>query len=180
MPDIKIEGYKEAVQVFVQLAEQMQKRIVRQVLRKSARPMVLAARSRAPKRTGRLRKSIRVVSLKKDRVPPVVPLAIAPVFDVSKNGKVNAFYARFVHDGTKDRYPRALTRKRAKGAKGSRVLVFTGSHGEKVFTRSARGLSPNPFMMQAFNSATGSTVDDFGKEMAAAVENFANKNFVKL
>ena len=59
MPDIKIEGYKEAVQVFVQLAEQMQKRIVRQVLRKSARPMVLAARNRAPKRTGRLRKSIR-------------------------------------------------------------------------------------------------------------------------
>ena len=31
MPDIKIEGYKEAVQVFVQLAAQMQKRIVREV-----------------------------------------------------------------------------------------------------------------------------------------------------
>lgn len=177
MPDIKILGYKEAVQVFVQLAEQMQKRIVRQVLRKSARPMVMAARNRAPKRTGRLRKSIRIVSLKKDRVPTVVPMAIAPVFDVSKNGKVNAFYARFVHDGTKDRYPRAVTRKRTEGA---RVLVFSSSHGEKVFTRSARGVSPNPFMMQAFNNATGSTVDDFGKEMATAVENFANKNFVKL
>ena len=175
MLDIKVEGYREAVGIFRQLSEQMQKKLLRQALRKSSRPIVQGAKSRAPKRTGLLRKSIRMISLRKDRVPTVVPMAVAPVFDVSKTGKVNAFYGRFVHDGTKTRYPRAMTRKKARGG-GSRVLVFTGARGDKV---SARGLSPNPFMLDAFNAASDMTVDVFGRELAASVEGFVNRNFTK-
>lgn len=178
MLDIKVEGYREAVGIFRQLSEQMQKKLLRQALCKSSRPIVQGAKSRAPKRTGLLRKSIRMISLRKDRVPTVVPMAVAPVFDVSKTGKVNAFYGRFVHDGTKTRYPRAVTRKKARGG-GSRVLVFTGARGDKVFARSARGLSPNPFMLDAFNAASDMTVDVFGRELAASVEGFVNRNFTK-
>lgn len=179
MLDIKVEGYREAVGIFRQLSEQMQKKLLRQALRKSSRPIVQGAKSRAPKRTGLLRKSIRMISLRKDRVPTIVPMAVAPVFDVSKTGKVNAFYGRFVHDGTKTRYPRAVTRKKARGSGGSRVLVFTGARGDKVFARSARGLSPNPFMLNAFNAASDMTVDVFGRELAASVEGFVNRNFTK-
>lgn len=179
MLDIKVEGYKEAVGIFRQLSVQLQKKLLRQALRKSARPIIQGAKMRAPKRTGLLRKSIRAISLRKDRVPTVVPMAIAPVFNVSKTGKVNAFYGRFVHNGTKTRYPRAVTRKKASVSKGSSVMVFKSARGDKVFTRSARGLSPNPFMLNAFNTASDATVDVFGQELALSVESFVNKNFTK-
>ena len=121
MLDIKVEGYREAVGILRQLSEQMQKKLLRQALRKSSRPIVQGAKSRAPKRTGLLRKSIRMISL----------------------------------------------------------LVFTGARGDKVFARSARGLSPNPFMLDAFNAASDMTVDVFGRELAASVEGFVNRNFTK-
>ena len=74
MLDIKVEGYREAVGIFRQLSEQMQKKLLRQALRKSSRPIVQGAKSRAPKRIGLLRKSIRMISLRKDHVPLVTVL----------------------------------------------------------------------------------------------------------
>ena len=156
----------------------MRKVIVRRTLRKSARQMLSMAKNAAPKRTGALGKSIRFISLRRDRVPTVIPVGIAPVFDVTKNGKLNAFYARFVHDGTKDRRPRAVTRKKSKG--GSRVLVFANARGEKVFARSARGVAPNPFLQRAFDASADSTADNFGRELAVEVGRFIDKNCVKL
>ena len=43
--DIKIEGYSEAIRIFDQLTDQMQRTLVRQALRKSAQPMVATARA---------------------------------------------------------------------------------------------------------------------------------------
>lgn len=179
MQGIEIKGYKEAVKVLDQLTNQMQATIIRQALRKSAAQMVSAARTRAPKRTGALSRSIRIVTLRRDRVPTTIPIAIAPVFEVTKNDKINAFYARFVHDGTKTRLPRAVSSNKAKGKGGSRVLVFTTPQGGKVFSRSAKGLKPNPFMIDAFNAATGATVDSFGGELTAAIERFVDKNCIQ-
>lgn len=178
MQGIEILGYKEAIAVLDQLTDQMRKVIVRRTLRKSARQMLSMAKNAAPKRKGTLSKSIRFISLRRDRVPTVIPMGIAPVFDVTKNGKLNAFYARFVHEGTRDRRPRAVTRKKSKG--GSRVLVFTSARGEKVFARSARGIAPNPFLQRAFDAATDTTVDSFGRELASEIERFIDKNFVKI
>ena len=178
MPGIEILGYKEAIAVLDQLTDQMRKVIVRRTLRKSARQMLSMARSAAPKRTGALSKSIRFISLRRDRVPTVIPVGIAPVFDVTKNGKLNAFYARFVHEGTKDRRPRAVTNKKSKGS--SRVLVFTSARGEKVFARSARGIAPNPFLQQAFDASVETTVGSFGRELASEIGRFIDKNCVKL
>ena len=46
--DIKIEGYAEAIRIFARLTDQVQRTLVRQALRRSARPMVATARARAP------------------------------------------------------------------------------------------------------------------------------------
>lgn len=178
MPDIKIEGYKEAIQVLDQLTNQMQKKLIKQALQKAAAPMVSAARTRAPKRTGALAKSIRIAPLRKDRKPTMVSIAVAPVFDVTKNDKVNAFYGRFVHDGTKDRKPKGTGSRKARG--GSKMLVFAGADGGKVFTRSARGLKPNPFMLDAFNSTANESAERFGSDLAASVEKFVNNKFKAL
>lgn len=178
MQGIEISGYKEAIAILDQLTDQMRKVIVRRTLRKSAREMLQTAKNAAPKRTGALGKSIRFVSLRRDRVPTLIPVGIAPVFDVTKNGKLNAFYARFVHEGTKDRRPKAVTRKKSKG--GAQVLAFTSARGEKVFARSARGVAPNPFLLRAFDAAADTTVDSFGRELAAEIGRFIDKNFVKI
>lgn len=178
MPGIEIEGYKEAITILDQLTEQMRKAIVRRTLRKSARQMLMKAKTAAPKRTGALGKSIRFITLRRDRTPSVIPIGIAPVFDVTKNGKINAFYARFVHEGTKDRQPRSVARK--KSISGARVLTFASASGEKVFARSARGLRPNPFLLRAFDASVNTTVDSFGRELAFEIERFIDKNFTKL
>ena len=75
---IEIHGYAEAVRLMSQLTDQMQRTLVRQTLRRSAQPIVATARARAPHRTGRLKRSIGIVSLRRDRVPTVIPMAVGP------------------------------------------------------------------------------------------------------
>lgn len=169
--DIKISGYSEAVRIFDQLTDQMQRTLVRQALRKSAQPMVSTARARAPKRTGQLSRSIGVVSLRRDRVPTVIPMAVGPVFSVTKNGKVNAFYARFVHDGTKDRRPRN---------KKLRALKFPGREGGVVYAARTRGMKARPFLRDAFDQSADASVNDFGADLTSAIERFVNRNFRKI
>ena len=152
--DIKIEGYSEAIRIFDQLTDQMQRTLVRQALRKSAQPMVATARARAPKRTGQLSRSIGVVSLRKDRVPTVVPMAVGPVFSVTKNGKVNAFYARFVHDGTKDRRP---------PQQEAAALKFPGREGGVVYAAKTRGMKARPFLHDAFDQSADASDNDSGR-----------------
>lgn len=169
--DIKIEGYSEAMRIFDQLTDQMQRTLVRQALRRSAQPMVATARARAPKRTGQLSRSIGVVSLRKDRVPTVIPMAVGPVFSVTKNGKVNAFYARFVHDGTKDRRPRN---------KKLWALKFPGREGGVVYAARTRGMKARPFLRDAFDQSADASVNTFGADLTAAIERFVNRNFRKI
>lgn len=187
--DIEIRGYRQAVQIMSQLTEQMQRTLVRQALRRSAAPIVSTARARAPQRTGRLKRSIGIVSLRKDRVPTVIPMAVGPVFDVSKkSGKVNAFYARFVHEGTRERKPYAVSRNSAaadrkdarKGINRARVLKFTGREGGVVYTPTARGMKPNPFLRDAFNLSSDATVADFGRELETVISRFVNRKFKKI
>ena len=177
---IEIHGYAEAVRLMSQLTDQMQRTLVRQALRRSAQPIVATARARAPHRTGRLKRSIGIVSLRRDRVPTVIPMAVGPVFSVTKNGKANAFYARFVHDGTKERKPYAVSRNSARGIHRARVLKFTGREGGTVYTPTARGMKPNPFLRKAFDLSSDVTVANFGRELETVIARFVNRNFRKL
>lgn len=174
---IRIEGVPEAVAAIKDLEHQLQKRLVRQALQKSAAPLIASARARAPQRTGRLRRSIGVVPLRKDRVRTVIPVAVGPVFEVTKNGAVNLFYGRFVHNGTKERMPYAVSRNKSKADSGrfARFLKFTGKEGTTVYTRTARGMKPNPFLSDAFSMSADVTVDEFRTSLVEVVEKLVNR-----
>ena len=168
MLKIQIEGYKEAKAILDELPNNMQKRMLLSALKLSARPAVNAARKRVPVRSGALRKQIRVIRYR-DRSAPKseVDVAVKTVFSRSKKkGAVNEYY-----EGTRD--PRTPRRK-------GRILVFTGSDGEKVFARSVKGLKATPFLEQAYSETSERIVSEFGDSLATAVERFVGRNFKKI
>ena len=116
---VKVEGYAEAKRILDELPNTMQKSMLLAALRTSARPMLQTAKNRVPVRSGRLRKQLRIVRFK-DRTAPKseVDIAVKPVFErTKKNGAVNQYYGKFIHEGTADpRIPRK---------KGKHLLVFT-------------------------------------------------------
>ncbi len=168
MLKVKVEGYKEAKQRLDELPNNMQKRILLTALRSSARPALASARSHVPVRGGTLKKQLRVVRYKdRNGSPTEVAVAVKPVFDKSKGGKVNQYYGKFIHEGTAD--PR-VSRK-------GKMLVFENEQGEKVFVRSVKGIKPTPYLEMAWSESGERIVTLFGDELAAAVTKFVDKNF---
>lgn len=165
MQGISLEGYRETIRIFDELQSQLQKRLVRQALRQAACILLVETQRQAPRLSGRLAQSLRIVSLRKDRVPTTVPMAVAPVFDDYGNGSFNMYYARFVHEGTKDRHP-----------KKKKALKINARGEGFVYARSARGIAPNPFLLRAFNAAADATAEEFGERLKTVVERFAAKN----
>ncbi len=90
-----IKGAKELLRKLKAMDTKLAKKVTRQALRKSAKPMLAAAKSRAPVITGGLRDSLKLRAgrRKKDRVSIAVVTA-AGWF------KGDQFYAAFVEVGT--------------------------------------------------------------------------------
>lgn len=169
MLTIKVEGYAEAKRILDELPNTMQKRMLLAALRGSAKPMLQSARSKVPIRTGKLKKQLRIVRFKDRNAPKLeVDVAVKPVFErTKKKGAINEYYGKFIHEGTAD--PRT--------SKKGKLLVFENERGEKVFTRSVKGIHATPFLEQAYTENSERTVALFGDELAAAVEKFIAKNF---
>ena len=169
MLKIKVEGYAEAKRMLDELPNAMQKRMLLTVLRGSAKPMLQAARSKVPVRSGKLKKKLRIVRFKdRSASKSEVSVAVKPVFEVTKKkGAVNEYYGKFIHEGTKD--PRT--------SKKGKLLVFENERGEKVFTRSVKGIPAMPFLEQAYTENNDRTVAMFGDELATAVEKFVTQHF---
>jgi len=170
MVDIKVEGYRQAVEILNELPNDMQKRMLRSALKSSSKPFVQGARQKVPVRSGQLKKTLNVVSYR-DRSAPrsEVDVAVKSVFSRSKVKKaINQYYGKFVHEGTRDpRYPK----------KAGGVLVFTSDSGEKVFAKHVKGLKPRPYIEEAYKENYQRVVDGFGNELASSVEKFVKKNF---
>lgn len=169
MLTVKVEGYVEAKQILDQLPNAMQKRMLLAALRGSAKPMLQSARSKVPVRSGKLKKQLRIVRFKdRQASKSEVSIAVKPVFEVTKKkGAINQYYGKFIHEGTQD--PRT--------SKKGKLLVFDNERGEKVFTRSVKGIKSTPFLEQAYTENNERTVALFGSELAAAIEKFVAKNF---
>ena len=169
MLKIKVEGYAEAKRILDELPNAMQKRMLLTVLRGSAKPMLQAARSKVPVRSGKLKKKLRIVRFKdRSASKSEVSVAVKPVFEgTKKKGAVNEYYGKFIHEGTKD--PRT--------SKKGKLLVFENERGEKVFTRSVKGIPAMPFLEQAYTENNDRTVAMFGDELATAVEKFVTQHF---
>ena len=62
-----------------------------------------------------------------------------------------------------------------------RMLVeIDGRRRPMVATARARGMKPNPFLRDAFNQSADASVNDFGTDLAAAIERFVNRNYRKI
>lgn len=169
MLKIKVEGYREAKRILDDLPNTMQKRMLLTALRGSAKPMLWSARGKVPVRTGKLKKKLRIVRFRdRSAGKSEVSVAVKPVFErTKKKGAINEYYGKFIHEGTAE--PRA--------SKKGKLLVFENERGEKVFTRSVKGIHATPFLEQAYTENSERTVALFGDELAAAVEKFVAKNF---
>ena len=138
MLKVKVEGYAEAKRILDELPNTMQKSMLLAALRTSARPMLQTAKNRVPVRSGRLRKQLRIVRFK-DRTAPKseVDIAVKPVFErTKKNGAVNQYYGKFIHEGTEDTGIQRKTEKH--------LLVVPNEHGETVFILHVKGIKPTP------------------------------------
>lgn len=93
---IKIEGAKELEKTLLGLEPKLGKKIIRQAMKKAAKPIHAAARQMAPVVTGALRKSIkiRVMKRKKHRYGVVIGTA-------AKWFTGETFYGAFAEFGTK-------------------------------------------------------------------------------
>ena len=170
MVNIEVKGYKEAKAILDELPNNMQKRMLISALRGSAKPMLQSARNKVPVRSGNLKKQLRVVRFRDRNAPrSEVAVAVKPHFSTNKKkGTINQYYGKFIHEGTKD--PRTSRKK-------GKVMVFTNAQGEKVFTRTTKGIKANPFLEKAYQDSSSRTIEIFGDELAKSVEKFVNKNF---
>lgn len=169
MLKVKVEGYEQAKKILDELPNNMQRRMLLAALRGSAKPMLQSAKAKVPIKSGKLKKTLKIVRFKdRNASKSEVSVAVKPVFErTKKKGAVNEFYGKFIHEGTTD--PR-VSRK-------GKMLVFENQQGKKVFVKSVKGIKPSPFLEQAYTESNERTVAIFGDELAAAVEKFVTKNF---
>lgn len=165
-PIIRTEGFAQAKDILDQLPNNMQKKLLRQALRASSRPMLAAAKREAPRRTGKLANMLRIVNYRKVQSRSEVAVAIKHVFNTSKSGKVNQYYGKFVHEGTNERV-----------AKRGKVFVFENEQGEKVFTRKAKAMTPNPYIQRAYDANVEGLIMHFGNDLAGGIDKFVAKKF---
>ena len=170
MLKIKVVGYQEAKAILDELPNNMQKRMLMNALRSSAKPMLQSAKSKVPVRSGRLKRQLRIVRFRdRQASKSEVASAVKPVFEkTKKKGAINQYYGKFIHEGTANpRVPR----------KQGKTLVFENASGEKIFVKSVKGIHANPYLEQAYTENSERLVSSFGDELATAVEKFVSKNF---
>lgn len=172
MLTVKVEGYAAAVDIIGQLPKQLQKRILKTVLRKSTKPMLDAAKRNVPVKSGELRSKLKTVAFKRVDSPTEVAVAVKHHFAKNKiKGTINEFYGKFVHEGTADvRTPR----------KKGRVMAFKGKDGKMIFVKSVKGIKGTPYLEKAYDEQSAMVEQKFGDNLADAVEKFAAKNLKKL
>lgn len=171
MNNIEVKGYEQAKKIMDQLDNSMQKKILLRTLKTSSRTMLRSAKEYAPKKTGALRKMLKVVRYRDKSAPKTeIDVAIKHVFSKTKKGKINQYYGRMIHEGTVD--PRINKSKKG----GKKVMVFMNG-GETIFTYKTKGLKANPYVEKAYNTNVNNTIRDFGDNLAAEVNKFVDKNF---
>jgi HK97 gp10 family phage protein len=150
---IKIEGLQEIQAALQDLSKATAKNVVKRVLLKRAQPIVEAARTRAPVRTGRLRDSI---------------IAQARGGNAGK-----AAFAKAMQGGA-SRAEAGKAAREANRATGSTVEVVIGPHDGAFYASlvefGTEHSSPKPFMRPAWDAGKIKILDGVGDDMWAEIE----------
>lgn len=150
-----INGLSQLNRALKELPQSTQTTVVRNALKKVAEPIAKAARSKARVRTGALRKSIKVIVLKRNDV-----------------GKAEFAAAMRGGQGTKAAVEAMKkARREAKGSGAFEVAVTTGKMPQAIFME--RGTSHHPaypYMRPAWDETAPTSVADFKKALATEIE----------
>ncbi|MFR9500651.1 MAG: HK97-gp10 family putative phage morphogenesis protein [Rikenellaceae bacterium] len=102
MLKVSVKGFNQAKTILDQLPKEMRSKLIQSALRNSSNPMLRSAKNRVPVDWGILQEKIRSTYVTKRQLGSAeAAIAIAPVFGRTRSGKINAYYGRFVHQGTK-------------------------------------------------------------------------------
>lgn len=154
---IDVTGILELKETLQLLEAKMQNRITVKIIKTAGIGIYSDMRRRAPKDSGNLEQSIKIVSVKqKSGIPTVI---IRPHLDrASKN---HPYYAKWVEGGTADRYPKKPSIGSGKKTQG-RALVSDASGIRRYFVR-AKGIKARPFVSQTYFATREQYVKDFEK-----------------
>lgn len=91
---LKIEGLKELEQALMELPKATGRNVVARALTKAGKPIVDAAKAKAPEDTGALRQSIQIIVRKRMRNPSLVYAVIGPAMGEYRQLKTPVAYVR--------------------------------------------------------------------------------------
>lgn len=153
---VTIEGAEELRKLLGSLPIKLEKKVLRQALRKSGKTVVAEAKRNAPVKSGLLKRKITLRALKMRRRYMV---------GVKVTGTQDAPHAHLNEEGTQDRYTQPqyvkVAHHRYKGRKFKKIT------GGKRFTGR---MTAKPFMAPALESKTPEVLAILSKEIKAGVE----------
>lgn len=120
--EVRIEGMFLLTRRLRTLEAKLQKKVVRQAIRKSLKPVLQDAKREAPKRTGALRKSVKVRSFKRSRSRLGARVTTGTT---TSDFQGKGFYGAFVNYGTKHIKGNRWLNKVAKKNKRKARRIFT-------------------------------------------------------
>lgn len=157
---VKVEGLRELREALLRkVPAEMQGKVLQSALTAGARPIIKDAQSRAPQKTGRLRRAIYSV---RDRVASngVFEQRAVTVRQGKRAGQRDAYYWRWIEFG------RGVV-ERSRGALGTPEKGFFG--------REVKATPARPFLRPAFENRKGEALEVIRKRLAKAIEKAAAK-----
>jgi HK97 gp10 family phage protein len=155
---LEIIGIKEADAILNELSKRMQITIIRQGMRKAVKPTIAQAKANAPKRSGKLKKSIGAVNARDKSGFPGI--------DVGARKKI-APHAHLIEYGVS-----GVVKKLKKKTKGGNRY--------KVGQRYRKDIGPNAFMRKAVDATIKQVEKTYGVEIGEALyRRIARHNKVK-
>jgi HK97 gp10 family phage protein len=154
MIKVSVTGIKEIDDVLKGLPKQMQHRVLVAAHKYAAQPYVTAAHALAPKKTGKMAKSIGTVGLPQRRATVVGETEAGPM---PKKGR--AYVARFIERGTKERKLRG-GKKYPRGTNRGKITAF-------------------PFLETAFNQTRTLILDRIADGIGKRLDSFMRRTIKK-
>lgn len=162
MSDVNIRGLRELRKELKQFPDKIQKKAVRKSISSAAKVIQKRAKQTAPKKSGVLRRSIAVKSLRQRNRNIVRSIVFVRTGTRRTKAQIrknqDAYYWYFQEYGY-----RAVGRKK----KGLRVT-------RKIRNRSARRVPGRNFMSKAFKASSGRAIVTFKKQLAVEIEKYGS------
>ncbi len=154
MIEFKFSGLDQALERLRTLPMKVEKKIMRRVLRKAAKPMQKMAKDKIPKDTGDLARSIKVRAKKRSRNEFGVRVGTATGKGETMSGRDLEFGHRI--------------------GKRTTITLGKGKNKKTIGTDTRESVQPRPFMRPTFDSLKAATMEAIGVELGRLVEEEAS------